>query len=113
MQYRVWAEMFVGGTYSSLHDPPSSQMFIRYGTGGATSKQKSSDVIQAIEKISSALSPKPAADVQSPVRGTIITVQGEYRKSIQVLSAAGGIDEPKGFWYVYSQRKSITQKERQ
>ena len=36
MQYKVWAEMFVGGAYSSLQDPPSSQMFIRCGTGGAS-----------------------------------------------------------------------------
>jgi len=63
MQYRVWAEMFVGGTYSSLQDPPSGQMFVRCGTGGATSKQRSSNIVQAIEKISSALSPK--SSVQS------------------------------------------------
>ena len=64
MQYRVWAEMFVGGIHSSMQEAPSSQMFIRCGTGGAASRRSSTGVVQAIERISTALSPQSA--VQSP-----------------------------------------------
>ncbi len=31
MQYRVWAEMYVGGYHKSLVDPPTTSMFIRVG----------------------------------------------------------------------------------
>ena len=33
MQYRIWAEMIVGGVYSSIDCAPSSTMFIRAGGG--------------------------------------------------------------------------------
>lgn len=31
MQYRIWAEMITGGTYSSYDNPPTSSMFMRAG----------------------------------------------------------------------------------
>lgn len=58
MQYRVWSEMIVGGVHSSQDDPPSTTMFSRCGTMGTKRKSTSDIVVQAIDKLSNALSPK-------------------------------------------------------
>lgn len=58
MQYRIWAEMRVGGYHPSIDEPPTTTMFTR--AGGATPKRKTTaDVVsQAIGQLSSALSPR-------------------------------------------------------
>lgn len=60
MQYRIWAEMHVGGYHSSSDDPPTTTMFTR--AGGVTPKRKTAAdaVSQAISQLSSTLSPRPA-----------------------------------------------------
>ena len=58
MQYRIWAEMHVGGYHSSSDDPPTTTMFAR--AGGATPRRKTTAdaVSQVISQLSSTLSPK-------------------------------------------------------
>ena len=60
MQYRVWAEMYLGGVHPSLNNPPTSTMFNRAG-GGVSVKRKTgqtSEVVSAISDLTSALTPK-------------------------------------------------------
>ena len=63
MQYRVWSEMIAGGVHTSQDEPPTTTMFSRCGSGGV--KRKSSDVVQAIEKLSDVLSPKAVANTHA------------------------------------------------
>lgn len=60
MQYRVWAEMYLGGVHSSLDTAPTSTMFNRAG-GDCSVKRKTghtSEVVTAISNLISALSPR-------------------------------------------------------
>ena len=54
MQYRIWAEMIVGGVHPSLDEPPRSTMFIRAGGGSAPKKRES--VAEAVSQLAVALS---------------------------------------------------------
>ena len=56
MQFRIWAEMFVGGVHPSLNEPPKSTMFIRAGGGYAPKRRDS--FADAVSQIAVALSPK-------------------------------------------------------
>ena len=47
MQYRIWAEMIVGGIYVSSDNPPSSTMFIRAGGGTAKKTSQSSNTVMS------------------------------------------------------------------
>ena len=38
MQFRIWAEMFVGGVHPSLDEAPKSTTFLRAGGGAAPKK---------------------------------------------------------------------------
>ena len=40
MQYRVWAEVYLGGVHPSLDSPPTSTMFNRAGGGGGSVKRR-------------------------------------------------------------------------
>jgi hypothetical protein len=56
MQYRIWAEMHVGGYQPSLDEAPSNSIFLR--AGGAAVKRTTVDIVsQAINQLSPALSP--------------------------------------------------------
>ena len=63
MQYRIWAEMFVGGVHPSLDEPPKSTMFLRAGGGSAPKKRES--VAEAVSQIAVALSPKVSSSTGS------------------------------------------------
>ncbi len=57
MQYRIWAEMHVGGYQPSLDEAPSNSMFLRAG-GAAVKRRTTADIVsQAINQLSPALSP--------------------------------------------------------
>ena len=61
MQYRVWAEMHLGGVHPSLDTSPTTTMFSRAG-GASSTKKKSGNadvahVVSAISDLTSALSP--------------------------------------------------------
>ena len=55
MQYRIWAEMIIGGIYSSYDSPPNSSMFMRAGGGSTTPKSKSPDMNQSLSDIAKCL----------------------------------------------------------
>ena len=62
MQYRVWAEMYLGGVHPSFDATPTSTMFYR-ASGGCSVKRKTghtstSEVVSAIGDLTSALSPR-------------------------------------------------------
>ena len=64
MQFRIWAEMYVGGYHKSLVDPPTNSMFTRAGGGGDTHKKKNDQDSKVVEtftevakQLSSALTP--------------------------------------------------------
>lgn len=68
MQFRVWAEMLVGGVHSSDNEPPNNSMFERCGNV-PNKRRSSSNVVEAIEKLSQAFSPPPPKSTpHSPVR---------------------------------------------
>ena len=51
MQYRIWAEMHVGGYQPSLDEAPSNSMFLRAG-GAATKRRTTADIVsQAINQL--------------------------------------------------------------
>ena len=59
MQYRIWAEMHVGGYQPSLDEAPSNcnSMFLRAG-GAAVKRRTTADIVsQAINQLASTLSP--------------------------------------------------------
>ena len=57
MQYRIWAEMHVGGYQPSLDEAPSNSMFLRAG-GAAVKRRTTADIVsQAINQRAPALSP--------------------------------------------------------
>ena len=58
MQYRVWAEMYLGGVHPSLDTPPTSTMFNRAGGGGSVKRKVGQEVVSAISDLTSALTPK-------------------------------------------------------
>jgi hypothetical protein len=55
MQYRVWAEMYLGGVHPSLDTPPTSTMFSRAGGGGSVKKKVGQEVVSAISDLTSGL----------------------------------------------------------
>ena len=60
-QYRIWAEMIIGGVHHSMDAPPTqSTMFVRAGGRKTNVKTGSSNdsLSQAIVQIASALSPQ-------------------------------------------------------
>ena len=60
MQYRIWAEMHVGGYQPSLDEAPSNSMFLRAG-GAAIKRRTTADIVsQAINQLAPALSPSVA-----------------------------------------------------
>ncbi len=68
MQLRIWAEMIVGGMYSSKDDPPNNTMFARAGgQSKKSSEQSSSTMTKAITDVACAitnvLSPKSSAQL--------------------------------------------------
>ena len=57
MQYRIWAEMHVGGYQPSLDEAPSNSMFLRAG-GAAVKRRTTADIVsQAINQLAPTLSP--------------------------------------------------------
>ena len=65
MQYRIWAEMHVGGYQPSLDEAPSNSMFLRAG-GAATKRRTTADIVSpAINQLAPALSPSVAVPTQS------------------------------------------------
>ena len=76
MQLRIWAEMIVGGMYSSREDPPNTTMFVRAGGQSKKSgEQSSSTMTKAITDVACAitnvLSPK-----SSPVLDKLPNITG-------------------------------------
>ena len=70
MQYRIWAEMHVGGYQPSLDEAPSNSMFLRAG-GAATKRRTTADIVsQAINQLAPALSPgvAPLTSHSSPAK---------------------------------------------
>ena len=65
MQYRIWAEMHVGGYHPSIDEAPTTTMFVR--AGGTTPKRRTTAdaVSQAFNKLSSVLSPTGAVSQPS------------------------------------------------
>ena len=62
MQYRVWAETYLGGVHPSLDTAPTSTMFNQAGGGGSVKRKTgctgTSEVVSAIGDLTSALSPR-------------------------------------------------------
>ena len=73
MQYRIWGEMYAGGMYANLEEPPNTSMFTR--AGGTTPSRSRSDqgVAEALTRvanqISGCLTPVQASN-RSPSLGT-------------------------------------------
>ena len=64
MQYRVWAEMYLGGVHPSLDSAPTSTMFNPAGGGGGSVKRRmghtgASEVVSTIGDLTCALSRSP------------------------------------------------------
>lgn len=69
MQYRIWAEMYVGGVHSSIHDAPKSTMFVRAGGGVAPKKDRFSEAVSQItQSVSPRSTPRGEAMSSSPAR---------------------------------------------
>ena len=66
MQFRIWAELIVGGMCSMDGPPANNSMFMRTGAGGGTSKKRNeSPATQALtDAITAALSAKDAQESQ-------------------------------------------------
>ena len=57
MQFRIWAEMVVGGVHTSHDVPPTNTMFTR--SGSETVKNKSNNpAVQVLDKLATVLSPQ-------------------------------------------------------
>ncbi len=54
-QLRIWSEMFIGGIYDSLENPPKTTMFAR-ASGGGNKCKKGSALSGAITQIFEAIS---------------------------------------------------------
>ena len=88
MQYRVWAEMYLGGVHPSLDTPPTSTMFNRAGGGGSVKRKVGQEVISAISDLTSALTPKlipssSGSSTSSPAK--IIDNRTKYCKQLADL----------------------------
>ena len=64
MQYRVWAEVYLGGVHPSLDSAPTSTMFNPAGGGGGSVKRRmghtgASEVVSTIGDLTCALSRSP------------------------------------------------------
>ena len=62
MQYRIWAEMKMGGLHDNMTTPPATSMFVR--AGGTTPKRATSasdPMSQAISQLASALTPSASS----------------------------------------------------
>ena len=81
MQYRIWAEMYVGEYHKSLIDPPSTSMFCR--AGGDTKKKK--DTSTAANAPSHATSPGKLIENRSKCYKQLIDLKS--------LKAAGVLSE--------------------
>ena len=80
MQFRIWAELIVGGMCSIDRPPCNNSMFKRAGAGDGASKRNESHVTQALTNvITAALSakdnqesqqsiPQPSTSISSPAK---------------------------------------------
>lgn len=71
MQFRIWAEMVVGGVHTSHDVPPSNTMFTRAGSETVKKKSTNLNAVQVLDKLASVLSPKTpprSSPHNSPVR---------------------------------------------
>ena len=71
MQFRIWAEMIIGGIHASHDEPPSTTMFSRSGSVNVMKKSSSNAVVQVVEKLASVLTPKSSngpAQSNSPAK---------------------------------------------
>ena len=84
MQYRIWAEMYVGGVHPSLDQAPKSTMFIRAGGGSAPKKRDS--VADAVSQIAVALSPKVSSNGGDGTSGSPAKVIENRSKCYKQLS---------------------------
>ena len=91
MQLRIWSEMYNGGVYSSLNEPPTSTMFVSAGT--PTVKKtftKSDSLTQPITQIATALSPGTTSSSRGPMLAVcpakVIENRSECYKQLADLS---------------------------
>ena len=71
MQFRIWAEMIIGGIHASHDEPPSTTMFSRSGSVNVMKKSSSNAVVQVVEKLASVLTPKSS---NGPAQSTVFAV---------------------------------------
>jgi hypothetical protein len=67
MQYRIWAEMLVGGVYKHYDTPPTSTMFKRSG-GDFTTGRKKENVTKPSTPVACAVTPSRSGNGSSPSR---------------------------------------------
>ena len=78
MQFRIWAELIVGGMHSSIDNPPeNNSMFLRAG-GGEMSKRKTQDspVAQALTNVASAITSAISSKLPQEQTNTRVIAQG-------------------------------------
>ena len=84
MQYRIWAEMHVGGYQPSLDEAPSNSMFLR--AGGAATKRTTADIVsQAINQLTPVLSPGVAAPTSHSSPAKLINNRSKCYKQLGEL----------------------------
>ncbi len=101
MQYRIWCEMFVGGIYSSVDEPPSSSMFRKDGKGESSDKKKGegSTVAEALSQLP-LLFPRHSHHVRQTQRAMPLQVIESRSKCYKQLSDLNNL----GIWCLHRGR---------
>ena len=73
MQYRVWAEMHVGGVHNSTDNPPNTTMFVRAG-----------GTMQYPKKITTGQVVSPQSSINSTVSSPAKLIENSVTSSCQI-----------------------------
>jgi hypothetical protein len=74
MQFRIWAELIVGGMYSIVGPPSNNSLFKRAGAGDGASKKNETHVTQTLTNVSTAsLSAKDNQESQQSISSPVQT----------------------------------------